>query len=274
MKMTMIDSAFSRNVLAAWAMALGGMAHSALPDAVQQEVQQRLACYSTADQGACEIALGDSGTPFGRVHRGHALMLSSKVDAAVRARAMEDFRFAAAQGYPPAYEALAIHLERGPDRSESLRWRWLAAEHGIADAAKQLGGRIGLDGLDRKSVADRMFLSWVSCHPASFDTAGYMTVALYKAREASPSADFSQIAARRHAVLLREAEPKAENFLHGCVPGTYYLGSLPTGEQAEVRREVRARMVQTLKNIREAAQKFPDLQLLTLPEYQDLLPPP
>ncbi|MGJ7607336.1 hypothetical protein ACSFA7_23585 [Variovorax sp. LT1R20] len=272
--MTMIDSAFSRYVLAAWVLAWGGMAQSALSDAVQQEVQQRLACYGTADQGACEIALGDSGTPFGRVYRGHALMLSSKVDATVRARAMEDFRFAAAQGYPPAYEALAIHLERGSDRSESLRWRWLAAEHGIADAAKQLGGRIGLDGRDRKSVADRMFLSWISCHPASFDTGGHMTFRLYEARKASPSVDFAQTVAQRHAVLLREAESKAANFLRGCVPGTYYLGSLPAAEQVEVRREVRARMVQTLKNIREAAQKFPDLELLTLPEYQDLLPPP
>jgi hypothetical protein len=41
-----------------------------------------------------------------------------------------------------------------------------------------------------------------------------------------------------------------------------------------VRKTVRARMVQTLKNIQEAVRKFPDLELLTLPEYQDLLPPP
>ncbi|MDP9879591.1 TPR repeat protein [Variovorax boronicumulans] len=270
----MIDSVFWRRALAACVLAWGAAAHSALPQAAQQDVQRRLDCYGAANPSACEITLADSGTPFGRVHRGSALLLGVEVDAATRARAMEDLRSAAAEGYTPAYESLAVFLRRGAGRSESLQWRWLAAEHGHAAAAKHLGGSIDFDGTDRQSAADRMFLSWVHCHPASFDSDGPVMSELNTARKASPGADLAQVIAQVHAKRLNEAKAKAENFLHGCVPGAYYLASLPPDDQAWVRKTVRARMAQTLKNIQAAVRKFPDLELLTLPEYQDLLPPP
>ncbi|WP_447773172.1 hypothetical protein [Variovorax boronicumulans] len=270
----MIDSVVWKRALAVCVLAWGTAAHSALPEAAQQDVQRRLDCYAAANPSTCEIALADSGTPFGRVFRGSALMMGVEVDATTRARAMEDLRSAAAEGYTPAYESLAVFLGRGAGRSESLQWRWLAADNGDAAAAKQLSGRIGFDGTDRQSAADRMFLSWVYCHPASFDSDGPVMSQLNTARKASPGADLAQVIAQVHAKRLNEAKAKAENFLGGCVAGAYYLGSLSPDDQAWVRKTVRARMVQTLKKIQEAVRKFPDLELLTVPEYQDLLPPP
>ncbi|QFZ83739.1 hypothetical protein GFK26_13745 [Variovorax paradoxus] len=269
----MIESVVWKRALAVCVLAWGTAAYSALPEAVQQEVQRWLDCYSPNYSSACEIAL-DSSSALGRVRRGSALLLGSEVDAATRARAMEGLRSAAAEGYPPAYESLAVFLGRGAGWSEGLRWRWLGAEHGHADAAKQLSGRIGLDGADRQSAADRMFLSWVHCHPASFESSGPAMSVLSDARKAAPGADLAQVIAQVHAKRLNEGKAKAENFLGGCVAGAYYLGSLSPDDQAWVRKTVRARMVQTLKNIKEAVRKFPDLELLTLPEYQDLLPPP
>lgn len=274
----MIDSVVWKRALAVCVLAWGTAAHSALPEAVQQEVQRWLDCYSAVSWGDCEIALGESGSTLGRVHRDSGRLLGgSKIGTTTYARAMDGLLSAAREGYPPAYEWIGIFVARDVGLRKSLPWRWLAAEHGKADAARQLNRiieREGLGRLDRQSVADRMFLSWVQCHPASFASGGPVMNAMNMLRKASPEADIAQLIAQLHAERLREAESRAEGFLRSCAPSDYHLAGLPADEHAWVRNEVRARMAQTLKNIQEAVRKFPELEIFTVPEYQDLLPPP
>jgi hypothetical protein len=244
-----------------------------LPPEVEKEVRNALACAKKPST-ECSVKLGDSGTPFGLMQRGYALMSKMESTPADLAQARLDFRAAAKLDYPPAFEALAILLER-TDLDLSIAFRAKAATLGHGEAASSLlskpeGQR---PGVERIAPIDKAFFSQVACHPAAFYGENRLMYALSNALDEAPLKNFKEVLRQTREASAQKYADQAAHYLSACAKATYYIEQIrePTGGAAS--EQIRARMLATLENIRVAAEKFPELQIFSRQEYQSLLPP-
>ncbi|RJG07629.1 hypothetical protein D3870_17945 [Noviherbaspirillum cavernae] len=238
-----------------------------------RQVERYIRCFDDQQhKSECVEKLADEKTPFALVQRGYELLYkqgSKAQQTANRKQAIDDFIWAAEQGYPPAYQALSIVTEG--NHEHMLSWSDSAIRNGMGGNAKYLLRSLGT-GSNLDTSVHLTLYSWVACHPASFQDTNVF-YRMWEFGKKNSISDFQTLLARYRASNDQWMHMKKENFLQSCAKGTHYFRyDLPREQVIEGMQRVREKFRHTLERIKWSYDRFPDLRLLTRTEYFDLLP--
>ena len=174
------------------------------------------------------------------------------------AQAVAAFKVAAKEGYPPAYQGLAIALSHH-DPELSAKWRQVAATSGMAEEAQTYVKRLS----PPAPVAATFHL--IGCHPAA-----YQERKLVRRDDADvmlKNAATSGLDGLRKRQSAAAAE-LADRFRACNQFDSYYLRPLDAGQL----KSARSGVTDMLARVQRDVAKFPELGLLAWPAYDTLKP--
>jgi hypothetical protein len=235
--------------------------HAETPVAYKQ-VEALMRCYNdNVDQRECRVNLANQfDTPFARVERGYALLFEDKK------KSVEDFQWAANQGYPPAYSAMSIATRDDP--KVSFEWLMKSVEHGMAGGAKYYL-RSAYVGSSLKESEDLTLFAMMGCHPAAFRDTNVI-YNLWELGKGKGITDLNELIEINRLNNKAQSDEQMKSFLNSCRYNNYYFGYYrPKGQVDAGLKRARQRMAKALNNIKAAVEKFPELRILSRTEYLD-----
>ncbi len=234
-----------------------------------QQVEALMQCFEKKEKSEeCKIKLADRfHTPFARLLRGYALFYTDKP------KAMEDFQWAADQGYPPAYTAMFIATKDNP--RAHYKWIKKAAENGMGGTAQYYLRHIDSEVARTLQLAEDFTLfTMVQCHPAHLRDTNEIYL-MFEFMNKHQIKDLNEGVSKYWESQKAYLDDRKQAFLQGCSQSTYAFRYDTPEEQLNAgMKQARQRMAQTLANIKAAVKKFPELQILTRTEYLDVAPAP
>lgn len=254
---------------------LTSRAYADTPNDLKQ-VEDYIRCFDDANtRSQCQENLANVyNTPFARLVRGEVLYDKGETAEEKRKNAnlaLADFKWAHEKGYPLAPMAISSIFYRNRDYGGVAYWISQGIETGERGAASYYR-QDASPGSSMQKAELLTLSSWVSCHPASIEDTRELH-AIWKFGKENEIADFATLLARYRASQEVALNKKRDWFLSQCAENTYNFGIGKTGfEIQRGMRNARDRLKKVFLNIQNATEKFPELRLLSHPEYFAVLP--